>query len=119
MEANPASVPSVEPQDDGDPFGGDPDVGAGIGSESPASGIGSEPGRPSGAWNEPPATSGGASVESNAGLWVQCLALTDASVPVKEEFCRSLPDPGWRALCWRYRYSRIQWIGWCHFQFGD
>lgn len=60
--------------------------------------------------------------EANAGvpgLLALCLALTPASVPSKEEFCRSLPEAGTRARCWRYRFSRLEWAGWCYFEFSD
>jgi hypothetical protein len=79
------------PRDENDPFGSDPDVGGGIGSEVPASGVGS------GAWTE--STSGFGSEpseespgeqagEGNRPLLAQCLALAPAGVPEKEQFCR-------------------------------
>lgn len=51
-------------------------------------------------------------------LLVICLALAPASVPAKEEFCRSLPDPADRAGCWKYRFNKLEWIGWCYAAFS-
>jgi hypothetical protein len=52
-------------------------------------------------------------------LLARCLDLARASVPQKEAFCRSLPDSGARARCWKYRYNNLEWTGWCLFEFSD
>ena len=60
--------------------------------------------------------------ETSAGdpnLLVQCLALAGAPMPAKEAFCRSLSDPGAAGRCWKNRWSRATWTGWCYFEFGS
>jgi hypothetical protein len=52
-------------------------------------------------------------------LLARCLDLAGASLPAKEAFCRSLPDAGARARCWKNRFNRISWTGWCYFEFAD
>jgi hypothetical protein len=119
------SAPTIEVKDDGDPFGGDPDLG-GIGSEPPASGVGSDPGSSgfgSGVGSGSGRSAGGdlevGAGQGNPTLLAQCLALAPASVPTKEAFCRTLPDSGMRGRCWMYRWNRYEWTGWCYAEFSD
>lgn len=65
-------------------------------------------------WNSPTMDGSG-----DPMLRARCLNLARASVSEREEFCRSLPDLGVRARCWRYRYNDLQWTGWCFFEFSD
>jgi hypothetical protein len=49
---------------------------------------------------------------------IGCLSLAKANIKAKEEFCRSLPDEGMRARCWKYRWNAAEWTGWCFYEFG-
>jgi hypothetical protein len=61
----------------------------------------------------------GVEAAGNPQVLAVCLALAPASVPTKEAFCRSLPDSGSRGRCWKYRWNRAEWIGWCYAEFAD
>lgn len=80
----------IETKEEGD-IGGDPDLGIG-----------------SGLWE----------AAADPQLLAICLALAPASVPAKEAFCRSLPDGDARRRCWKYRWNRAEWIGWCYAEFS-
>ena len=54
----------------------------------------------------------------DTGLLATCLLLAPASVPRKEDFCRSLPEEK-RGGCWKYRFNRLEWAGWCYAAFSD
>src|SRR5262245_47322324 len=49
---------------------------------------------------------------------VECLGLASASMSKKEAFCDSLlPRRDQYARCMSHRWSRIEWINWCYFEF--
>ncbi len=119
----PAPAPSVSgnlhPTDDGDPFGGDPDFGAGIGSEPPAGDFGAAP--PSGGAADAPggSSTGEPGTESSFSRLTLCLLLCRTRPEAKEAFCRSQPEPDVRARCFsKTRESCTSWTGWCNNEFG-
>lgn len=52
-------------------------------------------------------------------LLAVCLALAPASVAAKVGFCDVLPDRGMYARCMSHRFNRLEWVGWCYFEFSD
>jgi RHS repeat-associated protein len=48
-----------------------------------------------------------------------CLKACEGGIPAIEQFCRSLPDPRWRALCWANRWSEVACKGICYLLFGN
>lgn len=108
-------APLIETTDD-DSFGSDPDVGAGIGSEPPASNTDTALSSERNPYY--PAPSEEPRVDDPLML-KRCLDLIPASVPRKDEFCRSLADNGARGRCWKNRWSRLAWTGWCYAEFTD
>lgn len=53
-------------------------------------------------------------------LLVPCLALSGSSILMKENFCRTLRDSAVASRCWsKTRLSRVEWVGWCYFEFSD
>jgi hypothetical protein len=114
-ETNPDDVSGnalgIHPTDDD--FGDDPGIGAGFGSEPPSSSTyGSSPSFGS----EPAAPSAG--VDDPQRLLV-CLSLAPASISKKVAFCDSLPRSDMQARCMSHRWNRIEWTGWCYFEFTD
>lgn len=84
----------------------------------------SEGGGGAGGYAEPVETKdqGDPAEEASAGdpvLLTKCLVLAGAPMAAKEEFCRSLVDRGAAARCWKNRWTRVTWTGWCYFEFGD
>jgi hypothetical protein len=47
-----------------------------------------------------------------------CLDLASASVPERENFCRSLRNSDARERCWANRWDRYRWSGWCYSEFS-
>jgi hypothetical protein len=118
-ETNGTRAPMFEPEDDGD-FGGDPDVGAGIGSgpsvtepsviepwvtEPPSMNVGSEPGdsaRPQGWFT-----------------YHVCVALKQSCSDVRSAFCVSQPDGAVRGRCRSHVYdSSVSWQNYCYNEFN-
>jgi hypothetical protein len=123
------SASASELEDDGDPFGGDPDLGAGIGSEPPTSPVGRDPGSSGfGSWPSSPGSPverepGEPGEEESAGDGVRlvaCVALGVAPAKARGVFCDTLCDRGAYARCRSHLFhSRIEWTNWCHFEFDD
>jgi hypothetical protein len=107
-------VPAIETTDDDDPFGGDPDVGAGIGSEPPASDVGS------GSWSapsEPPVTTSSDGDDEEATV-SECYAAGRGGTATREEFCRSSCPQEKKRKCWSLvPVSLVEWMGWCTWNF--
>ncbi len=103
-------------QDDDDSLGGDPDMGDGIGSESPAGDR----------WSEPPVDasmavrgeSSGPKVSENLALDA-CIAAGKVGFEVRRAFCNSaFVPPNKKQGCWQHLLlSRAEWIGWCYWNF--
>jgi hypothetical protein len=116
-------APAVETRDDDDPFGGDPDLGAGIGTDPSGSGLGSAP--PADGFGSAPAIGAGSGPgdaspgEDDPHRLGLCLALVPASISMKVAFCDSLPRSDMQARCMSHRWSRVEWTGWCYFEFTD
>ena len=93
---------SVEPY-----FGGEPDIGTGIGSEPPAGSV------------ENGAQAAG--IETGGGFRFRlCGLLRNAKPWAREAFCRSQPEPEIRAACWRHvGDSPVSWQNWCYDTFGE
>jgi hypothetical protein len=107
---------AIETKDDGDPFGGDPDLGAGIGSEPPASTVGSGP----------PSTSAGSSTGGSAAepegrfAYKVCVLLEGSSELVRVAFCNSQPDRLVRGRCFCHlKDSPVSWQNWCYNEFSE
>lgn len=49
----------------------------------------------------------------------ECLAVCEKGRAAIESFCRSLPDPRWRALCWASRWSVVLCQGFCYAIWGE
>jgi hypothetical protein len=48
-----------------------------------------------------------------------CLALAPAPISAKVAFCDTLPELQMYARCMAHRWNRVQWTGWCYFEFLD
>jgi hypothetical protein len=49
----------------------------------------------------------------------QCLNVCNQGRTAIENFCRSLPDPRIRALCWAARWTVPACTGFCYYVWGD
>jgi hypothetical protein len=69
--------------------------------------------------SESPEPLGEAQQEDDPQRLYICLALAPASISKKVAFCDSLPSPDMQARCMSHRWNRIEWVGWCYFEFTD
>jgi len=49
----------------------------------------------------------------------ECLNVCNQGITAIEQFCRALPDPRWRALCWAARWSATACRGFCYLIWGS
>ena len=56
---------------------------------------------------------------ADAGTLQACLAACAGGTEEIYEFCRSLPNPAWRAACWGLALgSETACAGWCYIKFS-
>ena len=118
-------APALETKDDGDPFGSDPGLGGGIGSERPVIHVGTDPSSTD-VGSGPPSTSaqsgsgGSAAQPEGRFTYNVCALLKNACANVRSAFCISQPDPAVRAKCRSHLFdSPVSWQNYCYNEFYD
>lgn len=111
-------TPGIEIQDDGDTFGGDPDVDPGIGSAPPvssSSGTESTPSEP----DDGPSTSHQPTDDAEpAGTREVCLTACKGGPEARAAFCRLLFNPVLQVSCMkRVSGSLNACTVWCYWEF--